>query len=153
PVRVIVTNGGTTAAWAAKAATTTIPIVFQVGGDPVAQGLVTSLNRTGSNLTGVVSFNTELGPKRLKGLHQIVPHATTRAFLLDPTNSLFEQQLRDSQDAARLLGRQLHVLHASSERDFEPVFANLAQMRVGGLAINNNPLFTFHIERLAALTM
>jgi len=152
-VRVIATNGGTPAAQAAKEATSTVPIVFQVGADPVAQGLVTSLNRPGGNLTGVVSLNTELGPKRLEVLHEIVPPASTLAFLLDPTSPLFEQQLRNVQDAARLLGRQLHILHASSERDFEPVFASLVQMRVGGLAINNNPLFAVNVERLAALAM
>src|SRR5262245_38170488 len=152
-VRVIATNGGTPAAQAAKEATSTVPIVFQVGADPVAQGLVTSLNRPGGNLTGVVSLNTELGPKRLEVLHEIVPPASTLALLLDPTSSLFEQQLRNVQDAARLLRRQLHILHASSERDFEPVFASLVQMRVGGLAINNNPLFAVNVERLAALAM
>ena len=131
-VTVIVAIGGP-AALAAKAATTTIPIVFQVGVDPVETGLVASLNRPGGNLTGVTSLNVEVGPKRLELLHELVPTATNFALLVNPTNgSSAETQSRDLQAAARTLGLQLHVLHASTERDFDTVFATLPNCEPGG---------------------
>ena len=119
----------TPAAVAAKAATTTIPIVFETGGDPVAAGLVASLNRPGGNLTGVSLLNVELGPKRLELLHELVPTATIVAALFNPTNPNAETLSRELQAAARTFGLQLHVLHASTERDFDMVFATLLKLR------------------------
>jgi putative ABC transport system substrate-binding protein len=116
-VSMIVTAGSTPAALAAKAATTTIPIVFYAGLDPVEAGLVASLSRPGGNVTGVVSLNVEVGAKRLELLHELVPVATIVALLINPTNPLLAESLaRDAQEAARTLGLQLHVLHASNER-------------------------------------
>jgi putative tryptophan/tyrosine transport system substrate-binding protein len=152
-VTVIATPGSTAAALAAKAATATIPIVFQIGTDPVELGLVASLNRPGGNLTGVTSLNAELGPKRLEVLHELVPAATVMGLLVNPTdNPNLESQLRDLQAAARTLGLpQLHVLHASTERDFDGAFAELVQLRAGGLVIGANTLFS--IEQLAELAI
>src|ERR1022692_2519007 len=127
------------AALAAKAATATIPIVFQIGNDPVAVGLVASLNRPGGNITGVTTLSVELGPKRLELLHELIPTATIVAVLVNPNNATaFETQSSDLQAAARSLGLQLHVLQASTERDFDKVFATLVQLRAGGLAIGGD---------------
>ena len=132
----IAATGTTPAALAAKAATTTIPIVFMVGVDPVALGLVASLNRPGGNLTGVTILTVELGPKRLELLHELVPTATTIALLVNPSRSqLCRAPLQELQAAARSLGLQLHVLNASTERDFDTAFATLVQLRAGGLVI------------------
>jgi putative ABC transport system substrate-binding protein len=117
---------------AAKAATTTVPIVFTIAADPVEMGLVTSLRRPGDNLTGVTSSSVEVMPKRLELAHELLPSATIIAVLVNPTNAAVETQLRDLQAAARTLGLQLHVLHASNERDFDAVFATLVQLRAGG---------------------
>jgi putative tryptophan/tyrosine transport system substrate-binding protein len=123
-VAVIAVPATTPGALAAKAATTTIPIVFFTGGDPVAAGLVASLARPGGNITGVTSLGVEVGLKRLELLHELVPTATTIALLVNPASSrLGEIESRDLQAVARGLGLQLHVLRASTERDFEPVFA------------------------------
>ena len=117
-VTVIAAAGGTPAAVAAKAATATIPIVFGVAVDPVEVGLVASLNRPGGNLTGVTNLNVEVGPKRLELLHELVPTATIIALLVNPTNpTVAEPTTRDLQAAARTLGLQLHVLHASTEHE------------------------------------
>ena len=148
-----------TAALAAKAATTTIPIVFMSGVDPVNYGLVASLNRPGGNLTGASDLSVELTPKRLELLHELVPMATTVAFLINPTNPVFPSFNRDwtptetIQAAARSLGLKLVVLQASRERDFDEVFARLLQMRAGALLTNNDPFFNSHAEQLAALTI
>ena len=136
---------------AAKAATTTIPIVFVAGGDPVQQGLVASLNRPGGNLTGVSTLNAELGPKRLELLRELVPTATSMAALVNPTGPIAEILSRDLRNAAGALGLELHVLHASSERDFDAVFATVAQRRAGALLIVTDPLFINRSEQLAAL--
>jgi putative ABC transport system substrate-binding protein len=150
-VRVIAASGGFQAALAVKAASATIPIVFVGAGDPVGQGLVASLNRPGGNLTGVTSLNIELGPKRLEVLHELVPTATTLALLVNATAA--SAQLTGPQAAARILGAQLHALRASTERDFDRVFAELVQARAGGLVISSNPLFASHFEQLAALAV
>jgi putative ABC transport system substrate-binding protein len=131
-VAVIVAGGGTPSALAAKAATATIPIVFAIGADPVEIGLVASLSRPGGNVTGVTSLNVEVGPKRLELLRELVPAATSAAVLVNPTSpALAEPFSRELQTAARALGLQLHVLHASSDPDFDKVFASLSQLRAG----------------------
>jgi putative ABC transport system substrate-binding protein len=150
---IVIAAIGIPAALAAKAATTTIPIVFEMGADPVALGLVASLNRPGGNITGVTSLNVEVGPKRLELLHEVVPTATTIAFLVNPTNPNAEIMSRDLQAAARSLGLQLHVLHASAERDFDTVFASLAQLQAGGLVIGTDSFIVSRREQLAALTL
>ncbi len=153
-VTVIALSPSTPAALAAKAATTTIPIVFQVGTDPVTLGLIVSLSRPGRNLTGVTSLNVELGSKRLELLHELVPTATSIALLVNPTNSdLAEALSRDVQAAGGRLGLQIHVLHAGSDRDLDTAFATLAQLRAGGLVIGADPFLTGRMELLAALAL
>jgi putative ABC transport system substrate-binding protein len=148
-VAVIAANGPSIVV--AKAATTTIPIVFGTGLDPVEIGLVASLNRPGGNLTGVTMLGDELGPKRLELMHALVPAVTIIAVLLNPTYPSAETQSRDLQAAARTLGLQLHVLHASTERHFDTVFATLVQLRPGALVIGNDPFFNSRSKELAAL--
>ena len=150
-VAVIIAN--TPAVPAAKAAATTIPIVFQTGGDPVATGFVASLNRPDGNLTGVATLNVELGPKRLELLRELVPAATLIALLINPTNPNADAQTRGLQVAARTLRLELRVLHASDERDFDMAFATLIQLRAGALVIGPDALFITESERLAALTV
>jgi putative tryptophan/tyrosine transport system substrate-binding protein len=152
-VAVIVTGGSSAAALAAKAATSTIPIVFSTAGDPVALGVVASLNRPGGNLTGVTTLNVEVGPKRLELLHEVVPTAAIVALLVNPNGANTEAVSNYTQAAARSLGLQLHVLSASSEADFDTVFATLTKLRAGGLVISNDPFFYSHSEQLAALTV
>jgi putative ABC transport system substrate-binding protein len=143
----------TPSALAAKAATSTIPIIFTTAADPVEAGLVTSLNRPSDNLSGVTTLNLELGPKRLELLRDLIPTATIIALLVNPTNLTAETQSRDLQAAARNLGLQLHVLHASTERDFDTVFATLVQLRASALIIGTDVLFINRSEQLAALTV
>jgi putative ABC transport system substrate-binding protein len=141
----------TLAALAAKAATTTIPIVFETGGDPIRLGLVASLNQPGGNVTGVTSLNVVVIPKRLELLHELVPAATLVAVLIDandPANR--ETTTRELQAAARSLGLQLHFLNASAERDFDAVFTTVVQMGAGGLVIGSGVFFLSRSEQLAA---
>jgi putative ABC transport system substrate-binding protein len=147
-VSVIVVDG-LTPALAITAATATIPIVFSVGGDPVADGLVASMNRPGKNVTGFTSLNSALHAKRLELLHELIPAGTIIVQLLggDVNNT----QTTDAQAAARALGLQIHILHASAERDFDAVFAAVAELRAGGLAIGTSPVFNNQSGRLAAL--
>jgi putative ABC transport system substrate-binding protein len=153
-VTVIVAVTGTPPALAAKAATATIPIVFVTGGDPVALGLVAGLNRPGGNLTGVSTLTVELGAKQLEVLHELVPTATIMALLVNPTNPTNAEKLsRDLQAAARSLGLQLHVLHASTERDFDAVFASLPRLRAGALVIGSDPFFDSRSQQLTALAL
>ena len=133
PVAVIVAPGGAPAALAAKSVTTTIPIVFEMGADPLAIGLVETLKRPGANLTGVTSLNVQVTPKRLEILHEVVPAAAVIAVLLNPTSPTTGSQLKSLQAAADALGVRLHILHASTQRDFATVFETLAQVRPGGL--------------------
>jgi putative ABC transport system substrate-binding protein len=149
----VIAVSGLATVLAAKAATTTIPIVFTVGVDPVEVGLVTSLNRPGSNLTGVTNLNVELGPKRLELLHELVPTATIVALLVNPTNANAVILSRDLLAAARTLRVQAHVLHASTEHDFDTVFATLAQLRASALMIGTDPLFGNRSEQLGAMTV
>jgi putative ABC transport system substrate-binding protein len=153
-VAVIATIGGNAASLAAKAATTTIPVVFHGSLDPVKTGFVASLNRPGGNATGVVTLNVDTGRKRLELLHEVVPAATTLGLLLNPTNKMVtEVQSKDLQTAAIALSLKLRVLNASAERDFEDVFASLKQMQVGGLVIGTDGFFVSQSEKLAALTV
>ena len=149
----VIATSGLPAAVAAKAATATIPIVFQLASDPVALGLVTSLNRPGGNLTGLTSLNEEIGPKRLELLHEVIPSATIMALLMNPTSPNAETLSRDVQEVARTLGLKLHVVHASNERDFDTVFASLAQLQAGGLVAGAHVLFNSRSEQLAALAL
>jgi putative ABC transport system substrate-binding protein len=152
-VAVIAQAGHVLGVLAAKAATKTIPIVFMTGVDPVAFGLVTSLNRPGGNLTGVTTLSIELEPKRLELLHGLVPAATTIGALFNQTHPNAEARSRDLQAAARTLGLGLHILNASSENDFDSVFARLAELQAGGLVIATDGLFISRSEPLAALTV
>jgi len=143
------------AALAAKAVTTTIPIVFEGGMDPVRTGLVASLNRPGGNLTGVTSRYVEVAPKRLELLHELVPTARVVALLVDPTNYAAQAKanIRDVQAAAGKLGLELHVLNANAERGFDGVFAELAQLRAGGLVIGDSAYFFVQSRQLAELAL
>ncbi len=153
-VAVIAAPGSTPAAVAAKAATTIIPIVFVTATDPVDTGLVASLNRPGGNATGVAVLSVETGPKQLEVLHEMIPKATAIALLVNPTSPLVaETQSRALQAAARTLGLKIHVLHASTERDFDTVFATLVQRRANGLVISSEALFTNRSTLLAALSL
>ena len=144
----------TPAALAAKAATTTIPIVFEMGGDPIRLGLVASFNRPGGNVTGVTQLNTEVTPKRLELLHELLPTATVIALLVNPTDpALAGVVLRASQAAAQTFGLGLRVLNASTESDFDGVFAKVIQLRTGGLVIGSDAFFTSRAEQLAALAL
>jgi putative ABC transport system substrate-binding protein len=150
----IIAATGTPAALAAKAANTTIPVVFTTIGDPVQLDLVTSLNRPGGNVTGVTQTNVEITPKRLQLLHELLPTASLMALLVNPTNPAnAEISAKELQAAARTLGLELHVLNASTEGDFDGVFAKLVQLRAGGLVIGGDPLFTTWTEQLAVLAL
>ena len=151
-VSLIVANS-TRAALVVKAATTTIPVVFQIGGDAVQTGLVASLNRPGGNLTGVTTLAGGLGPKRLELLHELVPAATSIGVLFNPTDQNAGILSSSLQAAARTLGIELHVLHASTERDFDTVFATFARLQVGALLINPSLLFNTLGAQLATLTV
>jgi putative ABC transport system substrate-binding protein len=139
-------------ALAAKAATTTIPIIFEAGTDPVEMGLIASLSRPSGNITGVSNLNLEVGPKKLQLLHELVPTATIIGLLVNPANPNNEIMSKEMQAAARTLGVELDVLRASTERDIDEVFASLVQARVGALVINPDPFITGRIEQLVALT-
>jgi len=152
-VRVIVTLGGVPAARASRAATSTIPIIFYVGGDPVDLGLIASLNRPGGNLTGVSSLNTELGPKRLELLHELVPGSVTVATLLNPSNPLAEPLVGELEAAARTIGLNLHVLHAGTEREIDAAFTALLQLGARALVVGNDPFFNAQAEQIAALAL
>jgi putative ABC transport system substrate-binding protein len=150
-VAVIVSASGTPSVLAAKAATATIPIVFSVGTDPIAFGLVASLNKPGGNLTGVTLLFDEVASKRLELAHELMPATTIIALLVNPTNPNSETQSRDLQEAARKLALQLHTLRASTERDLDTVFATVAQLRAGALLIGGDAFFASRSEQIAAL--
>ena len=143
----------TPSAIAAKAATTTIPIVFTTIADPVQIGLVASLNRPGGNLTGVTILNVEIVPKMLELLHEVVPTATAMAALVNPTNPNADTWSTSLQVAARTLGLELNVLKASAERDIDRAFATLIPLQVGGLVIVNDVFLITREEQLAALAL
>ena len=144
----------TPAALAAKTVTTTIPVVFETGTDPVQLGLVTSLNRPGGNITGVTQLIVEVAPKRLELLHELIPTVRVMALLVDPTDTTTAKTTASEVlAAANRFGVQLHVLNASRETDFDEVFAKLIQLGAGGLVIAGGPFFVSHREQLAALTL
>ena len=148
----IIAATSTPAALAAKAATTAVPIVFESGGDPVRLGLVASLNHPGGNVTGVTQLNAVVSPKRIELLHELLPNARVMALLVNPANpTLVEIETNGALSAANSLGIELHVLNASSEHDFDGVFANLIQIRAGGLVIGADAFFTSRTKLLAAL--
>jgi putative ABC transport system substrate-binding protein len=149
PVAVIVAN--TPAALAAKAATTTVPIVFAGGGDPVREGLVASLNRPGGNVTGVSYFAAVLGAKRLELLRQVVPSATIIAVLVNPNTSLTEAERSDVQAAAQAIGQQLVIFDVSSGRDIETAFATFIQHGAGALLVGTGGFLNSKRERIVAL--
>jgi len=149
--RVAVLVANTPGVLAVKAAITTTPIVFTTASDPVQTGLVASMSRPAGNVTGATTMGVELASKLLELAHELVPTASVIAALINPANSSAEPQLRDLQAAAPTLGVQLHVVHASSERDFGTVFANLAERRPGALVIANDGFFISRNEQLATL--
>jgi putative ABC transport system substrate-binding protein len=147
----VLVSGTTPAALALKAATTSIPIVFFIAGDPVALGLVESLNRPGGNITGTTALTLEAGKKWLQLLQETVP-ATEFAVLINPTSpNLAEAQTKDLLAAARNLNLRIHLLNASTEHEFEIIFAKITELHVGGLVITADSFFYAHIEKLAAL--
>jgi len=149
----VIAATGAAAARTAKAATTSTPIVFHIGADPVSIGLVASLNRPGGNLTGVYNLSVELGPKRLELLRELAPAATVIGHLFNPDNAAAsEQRSGEVRNAARPLGLQIHDLHANSEGDFAVAFESLKRLRAGGLLIAGDLFFAGRSEQLAALS-
>lgn len=142
---------GTAAALAAKAATTTIPVVFIVGGDPVALGLVVSLRQPGGSITGVTPLNDQLAPKLLELLHELVPKAAVIGYLINPNNATSENLSQQVVVAERTIGQRVHILNASSEHDFDPAFATLDQIRAGGLCVQGDTFFNGRRKQLVAL--
>jgi putative ABC transport system substrate-binding protein len=136
---------------AAKAATSTIPIVFVLGIDPAEFGLVAGLNRPGGNITGAAILSVELSAKRLDLLHELLPTASVVAALVNPTNPRTEPETRSLQDAARSLGLQLHILPASTASEIDAAFGTLAALRVGALAVTGDPIFTNRKDQILAL--
>ena len=151
PVDVMVTGGGTQTALAAKAASTTIPIVFVIGADPVKFGLVASMNRPGGNVTGVSSLNNVVVTKQLELLHEMIPKAALVGFFVNPTNPNASSDTRDVQAAASALGVKVLVVRTEVESDFETAFAMLSQERADALVIHSDPLSFSLREQLVAL--
>ena len=150
----MIAASSTPATLAAKAATATIPIVFETAANPVKLGLVASFNRPGGNITGVTQASAEIVPKRLELLHELLPKADSLALLVNPTApELAEPQTREVHSAAQSLGIHLHVLNANTEQDFDRVFARLTKLRADGLVIGGDAFFTGHVKQLAALTV
>jgi putative ABC transport system substrate-binding protein len=150
PVTVIVT-GGTPPTFAAKAATSTIPIVFNLGVDPVQLGLVASLNRPGGNITGVALLQIELAAKRLDLLHELLPSAASIALLVNPSNPLTEPEMRGLRDAAPSLGLQLRTLPASTPSEIDAAFGTLVELRAGALVVSADTFFTNQRAQIVAL--
>ncbi|HVS57242.1 MAG TPA: ABC transporter substrate-binding protein [Casimicrobiaceae bacterium] len=150
-VSVLVATGGAVSALAAKAATSTIPIVFTLGSDPVELGLVASLGRPGGNVTGVSIVAVELDAKRMELLHVLVPKATVVALIVNPNNPNSESEVEKAQAAARSFGQHLHVLRAGTEQDIDAAFASLEQLLGGALLVGTDPFFTARREQFVAL--
>ena len=149
----VIVSTALAAALAAKAATTTIPIVFTTATDPVKDGLVASLSRPGGNLTGVSLLTGELVQKRLELLRDVLPNATVIAVLINPNNPNAEQNLQLAREAARVIGRQIIVVKAGAKSEFDTAFQTIVQQRVGALVIAGDPFFNSQIEQLGALTV
>jgi putative tryptophan/tyrosine transport system substrate-binding protein len=149
----VIAATGTPTGLPAKAATTTIPIVFVTGSDPVEQGLVSSLNRPGANLTGATTLAVELGRKRLELLHEMIPKATLVGALLNPKGPNLETVSRDLQAAARTIGLPVHLLYASTEAELDTVFATLDSLRPGALVIGTDTFFNSQSRKLGVLTV
>jgi putative tryptophan/tyrosine transport system substrate-binding protein len=147
----VIVTGGTPAAFAAKEATSTIPTVISVGIDPVQLGLVGSLNRPGGNVTGTAVLTVELGAKKLEMLHELLPTAAAIALLVNPTNPNVESETRVVQDAARLLGLHLHVLHASTESQIDAAFGALVELRASALIVGVEPFLNDSRAQIVAL--
>ena len=152
-VDVIVAPGGAPAALAAKAATTTIPIVFEMGADPVALGLVESLNRPGGNLTGVTSFNVDLSAKRLQFLSEVIHTTRPVAVLVNPTSPTTESQLNRLEAAARELKMQIQIVRAANQQEFGAAFDRMRALNAAGLVVASDTYFALHAETLAALAL
>jgi ABC-type uncharacterized transport system substrate-binding protein len=152
-VTVLASAGGEPAALAAKAATSTIPIVFVIGGDPVEQGLAASLNRPGGNSTGVSVLTSTLEPKRLGLLRELVPRAVAIGVLMNPNYPQFESQLRDVEEAARAINLQIHVLRASTDREIDAAFKTIAQGRIPALSVAADPFFDTRRDKLVDLAV
>lgn len=150
-VDVIAAPGGAPVALAAKSATGTIPIVFEMGGDPVALGIVGSLSRPEGNLTGVSSLNVEVSRKRLEFMHEVLPNAAVFAVVVNPTSPTAESQLKNLRTAADTLGVRLHVLHANTEQELDAPFKALPQLKASGLVFTSDPYFANRSQQLAAL--
>jgi putative ABC transport system substrate-binding protein len=150
-VSLILAAGTPDCALAAKSVTTSIPIVFSTSADPVQIGLVSSLNRPGGNVTGVTTISAELEAKRLGLLRELVPSATSMAVLVNPIRPGVDAQLAQAQQAARVLGINLHILEASRERDLDAVFVMLVQLKAGALIITADGLFADRLDQIAAL--
>jgi putative ABC transport system substrate-binding protein len=142
----------TPAALAAKAATATIPIVFEIGGDPIQLGLVAKLSRPGGNVTGVSQLSVEVASKRLELLHELVPAASIMVLLVNPADRP-GVSIKEEQSAARTLGLELHILNASTDRDLDGVFAKLIQLRSGGLVVGGGAFLNSRSEQLGALAL
>jgi putative ABC transport system substrate-binding protein len=151
-VAILFAAGGSPSALAAKAATSTIPIVFSASNDPVSLGLVSSLNRPGGNVTGMSAFAWELGPKRLELLKELVPTATRIAYLSNPANPIAEAELKAALSMASALSIQLHVIKASTEHELDAAFTALGKLRAGGLVVAGEPFFDSQRDRLVALS-
>ena len=150
----VIAATSTPAAIAAKAATTTVPIVFETGADPIQLGLITNLSRPGGNVTGITQTNVEMAPKRLQLLNELVPTARVMALLVNPNDlTLAEAYAKNVQAAARALGVELHILNASTGPDLDVAFAKLAQLQAGGLVVSGGAFLTSQSEKLAALAM
>jgi putative tryptophan/tyrosine transport system substrate-binding protein len=149
---VIVPIGGAPATVAAKAATSTIPIVFNLGADPIGLGLVTNLNRPGGNITGIAMMNLEIETKRLELLHELAPASTSVAVLLNPSNAQAQTQEREAQAAARVIGRKLLILKAATEREIESAFATLVREQAGALLVGADTFFNSQAILFVVLT-
>jgi putative ABC transport system substrate-binding protein len=150
-VAVVVAAGGNAPALAAKAATATVPIVFLSGGDPMKAGLVASLNRPGGNVTGVNLIFTELVPKRLEFLHELVPRAARIAALVNPNYPDVDLQRRELQEAAAAIGRPIRVVSAGTERDIDAALATLGQQKTDALLVANDPFFLSRRDQIVGL--
>ena len=147
----LVSTGGQPTLVAAKAATTTIPIVFATGVDPVESGIIASFNRPGGNLTGVYVLTIGLESKRFGLLQEFVPASAVIAVLVNPSNPNIESQLKDVHDAARAVARLIHVVHATGERDLEAAFATIAQLKPGALLVGADPALSLQRDQIVGL--